>query len=202
MDVLGLLSSVFACSRLLGLLGGVYCPKCVSRGIKGYGYGYCLKRYFCGSCRGTFNDEAGTIFHYSRLSLGEWFMLLLLRLHNSSLRLSWLLDRSPMTVRALRRLMLKLKVEFRGVDVDELYVNGLKGGNNSIRVKHLGRGPRHRAFRRRGRGSWIYDKPAVFILVGGGEVRTMLHQATLRLSSSAGNEGDGLMLISLKSKKW
>jgi len=27
--------------------------------------------------------------------------------------------------------------------------------------------PRRRAFRRRGGGSWIYDKPAVFILVGG-----------------------------------
>jgi len=41
--------------------------------------------------------------------------------------------------------MLKLKdgrVEFRGaVEVDELYVNaGLKGRNNSIRIKHLGRG--------------------------------------------------------------
>jgi len=45
-------------------------------------------------------------------------MLLFLGLHNSGLGLSWLLDRSPMTVfRALRRLMLKLKagrVEFRG----------------------------------------------------------------------------------------
>jgi len=54
------------------------------------------------------------------------------------------------------------------IEVDELCVNaGLKGGDNSIRVKHLGREPRHRAFRRRGGGSWIYDKPAVFILVGG-----------------------------------
>ena len=95
-------------------------------------------------------------------------------LHNSSLGLSWLLDRSPMTVfKALRKLMLRLKdgkVEFRGVvEVDELYVNaGLKGRNNSVRIKHLCRESRRRAFRRRGRGSWIHDKPAVFILFGRG----------------------------------
>ena len=70
-------------------------------------------------------------------------MLLFLGLHNASLGLSWLLDRSPMTVfKALRKLMLKLKdgkVEFRGVvEVDELYVNaGLKGRNNSVRIKHF-----------------------------------------------------------------
>jgi len=123
-----------------------------------------------------FNDKTGTILHYSRLSLREWFMLMLLflGLHNSGLGLSWLLDRSPMTVfKALRKLMLRLKdgkVEFRGVvEVDELYVNaGLNGRNNSVRIKHLCREPRRRAFRRRGRGSWIHDKPAVFILVGRG----------------------------------
>ena len=99
--------------------------------------------------------------------------------------MSWLLDRSPMTVfRALRRLMLNLKagrVEMEGaVEVDELYVNaGLKGRNNSIRIKHLGREPRRRAFRRRGRGSWSYDKPA-FSLVEVG-VRIMFRQVALRL---------------------
>jgi len=165
---------LFKAFRAVRWRGGVYCPKCGSRSIKGHGGYRCgLKRYFCRSCRGRFNDKTGTILHYSRLSLREWFMLLFLGLHNSSLGLSWLLDRSPMTVfRALRKLMLRLKdgrVEFRGaVEVDELYVNGLKGRNNSIRIKHLGREPRRRAFRRRGRGSWIYDKPAVFILVGRG----------------------------------
>ena len=83
-------------------------------------------------------------------------MLLFLGLHNSGLGLSWLLDRSPMTVfKALRKLMLKLNA-------------GLKGRNNSIRIKHLCRESRRRAFRRRGRSSWIHDKPAVFILVGRG----------------------------------
>jgi len=79
-----------------------------------------------------------------------------------------------MTVfKALRKLMLKLKdgrVEFRGVvEVDELYVNAsLKSRNNSICIKHLCRESRRRAFRRRGRSSWIHDEPAVFILFGRG----------------------------------
>ena len=80
--------------------------------------------------------------------------------------------------------MLKLKdgrVEFRGaVEVDELYVNaGLKGGSNSVRIKRLGREPRRRAFRRRGRGSWRYDKPAASLVEVG--VRIMFHQVALRL---------------------
>jgi len=39
------------------------------------------------------------------------------------------------------------------VEVDELYVNaGLKGRCNSARIKLLGRRPRRRELRRRGRG--------------------------------------------------
>jgi len=61
---------------------------------------------------------------------------------------------------------LSLEVPWR---VDELYVNaGLKGRNNSVRIKRLGMLSKRRAFRRRGRGLWSYDKPAVFILVGRG----------------------------------
>ena len=44
----------------------------------------------------------------------------------------------------------------------------MKGRNNSARIKRLGRAPRRRAFRRRGRGAWSYGKPAIFILVGRG----------------------------------
>jgi len=49
--------------------------------------------------KGTFNDRTGTLFHYSRLSLREWFMLILLflGLHNSCNGLSWLLCRISMT---------------------------------------------------------------------------------------------------------
>jgi len=61
-----------------------------------------------------------------------------------------------MTVfKALRKLMLKLNA-------------GLKGRNNSVRIKHLCRESRRRAFRRRGRSSWIHDEPAVSILFGRG----------------------------------
>ena len=100
MDVLCLLSSEVVCSRLFRAVrwGGVYCPRCGSRNVKGHGgYGCGLKRYFCKSCKRAFNDKARVIFHYSRLSLREWFMLMLLflGLHNLGLGLSWLLDRSP-----------------------------------------------------------------------------------------------------------
>jgi len=141
------------------------------------------------------NDKTGAIFHYnSRLSLREWFMLMLLflALYNSGLGLSWLLDRSPMTIfKALRKLMLRLRagrVKLRGaVEVDEIVNAGLKGRNNSIRIKRLGRLLGRRAFRKHGGGSWRYDKPAVFILVGrdGGEDYTpsssVESEATLKI---------------------
>jgi hypothetical protein len=51
------------------------------------------------------------------------------------------------------------------VEFDEVYVTaGLKGRNNSERIRRIGRKPRCRGLRRR--GSWGEDKPAVFILVG------------------------------------
>jgi len=108
MDVLGLLSSEGACSGLfrgVRWVGGVFCPRCGSGRVKGHSCG--LKRYFCKACDRTFNDRTGTLFHYSRFSLREWFMivLLFLGLHNSCNGLGWLLCRSVMTVfKALKRL--------------------------------------------------------------------------------------------------
>jgi len=59
MDVLGLLSSEFACSRLFRAVRWYG-----SRSIKSHGGYRCgLKRYFCRSCRRTFNDEIGTRVH-------------------------------------------------------------------------------------------------------------------------------------------
>ena len=88
-----LLSSEDACSGLFRMVrwrSGVYCPKCGSRRVKGHGNYGGLKRYMCKDCGRTFNDKTGTIFHYSRLSLREWFvlMLLFLGLNNSCLGLS------------------------------------------------------------------------------------------------------------------
>ncbi len=105
-------------------------------------------------------------------------ILLFLALHNSILGLSWLLEWSCMPIfKAVKRLMLRLRalqpVGMDGsVESDEIYVTaGLKGRNNSHRIKRLGRKPRRRGLKRRGRGAWGRDKPAVFILVerGGGE---------------------------------
>ncbi len=89
-------------------------------------------------------------------------MLLFLGLHNSSLGLSCFTGRSYMTVfRAMKRLLLSLRERAQSVrmnvavESDEVYVTaGLKGGNNSHRIKRLGRKPRRRGLKRRGRGVW------------------------------------------------
>jgi len=94
-------------------------------------------------------------------------ILLFLGLHNSDLGLSWLFGRSYMPIfRALKRLMLSLRGEKQpvkmggAVECDEVYVTaGLKGGNNGARIRRLGRMPRRRGLRRRGRGAWNNDKP-------------------------------------------
>jgi len=106
-------------------------------------------------------------------------ILLFLALHNSILSISWFLGRSYMTIfRALKKLILHIGEEMQpvkmsgDVECDELYVTaGLKGRNNSTCIKRLGREPRCRGLKRRGRGTWGEDKPPIFILVerGGGE---------------------------------
>ena len=69
--------------------------------------------------------------------------------------------------KALKRLMLRLrktqKVVMNGVvESDEVYVTaGLKGRNSNERIKRLGGKPRCRGLKRRGRGAWSVDKPAV-----------------------------------------
>jgi transposase-like protein len=76
--------------------------------------------------------------------------------------------------KALKKLMLSLRktqhMRMGGaVESDEVYVTaGLKGRNNSERIRRIGRKPRRRGLKRR--GSWGEDKPAVFILVGRGGV--------------------------------
>lgn len=185
MEVLDILSSEETCSKLFREIrwrDGTRCPRCGSTRLKGHGnYGEGLKRYRCKTCGRTFNDKTGTPFHYSRLSLREWFTLILLflALHNSTLSLSWLLGRSYMTTfKALKKLVLCIGVELQpvkmsgAVECDELYITaGLKGRNNSQRIKRLGRKPRCRGLKRRGRGTWDEDKPPIFILVerGGDE---------------------------------
>jgi hypothetical protein len=83
-----------------------------------------------------------------------------------------LINRSPITIfKALKKLMLKLRT--RGVE--------LKGKNNSIRIKHLDRKPRHRAFKKQEEvhGNMISQQYS-FLLVEK-EVRIMFHQVMLKL---------------------
>jgi transposase-like protein len=159
MDALDFISSEEICSKLFREIRwrtGIHCLRCGSRRLKGHGnYGQGPKRYLCKACGRTFNDKTGILFQHSRLSLREWFMLifLFLALHNSALSLSWFLGRSYMTIfRALRKLILRIgeglqPVKMGGaVECDELYVTaGLKGRNNSQRIKRFGREPRCRA---------------------------------------------------------
>jgi len=72
-------------------------------------------------CRIAVGHSTTTIFHYSRLSLREWFMLILLflGLHNSCSGLSWLFGRSYMPIfKALKRLMLSLRRGKQSVKMD------------------------------------------------------------------------------------
>ena len=113
-EVFRFLSSEGECVALLRRVrwpDGVTCPICGSRGVirwcryRGY------QRYMCKVCGKTFNDKTGTIFHYSRLSLRAWFLLIILFIltHTSIHSISWLLETSYMTVfRASKRLLLKL----------------------------------------------------------------------------------------------
>ena len=178
MKFMDLVASDQACASLFRSVRwpeGVYCPHCHSRDLKGHGnYAQGFKRYLCKACGRTFNDRTETFIHYSRISLREWIMLiaLFMGLHNSILGLSWLLERSYMPVfKDLKVLMRRLGAVGAGemdgaVEVDEVYVTaGLKGRNNSPRIRRLGRKPRHRGLKRRGRGTWSQDKPPIFVLV-------------------------------------
>jgi transposase-like protein len=126
----------------------------------------------CKVYRRTFNDKTGTILHYSRLSLRAWLLLIILSIltHTSINSISWLLDTSYMTVfRASRRLLKldQLIAELQGeVEIDEVYQTaGLKGRNNSILIKLLGRKPRRRGLKRRDRGTYRGDKVPVFAFI-------------------------------------
>lgn len=117
--------------------------------LKGHGnYAPGLKRYKYKTSGRTFNDKTGTIFHYSRSSLKEWFTLifLFLALHNSTLSLSWFLGRSYITIfRALRKLILHIGGEMQPmkmsgvVEYDELYITaGLKRKKQQHTHKKVG----------------------------------------------------------------
>ena len=109
-------------------------------------------RYLCKDYERTFNDRTGTLFHYSRFSLRAWILIIVLSMiiHISIRSISVILDTSYMTVFHMFKKILhrcgRSRHKLSGVvEVDELYQNsGLKGRNNSMLIKKLGRKPRRR----------------------------------------------------------
>jgi hypothetical protein len=66
----------------------------------------------------------------------------------------------------------ELQVE---VEIDEVYQTaGLKGRNNSILIKLLGRRPRRRGLKRRGRGTYREDKVPVLAFIERGGRRLLV----------------------------
>lgn len=67
------ITTIFRCIRWAN---GVYCPKCRSFEINNRGTYGNLNRYTCKNCNTNFNDFTGTMFHKSKISLGEIFYIL------------------------------------------------------------------------------------------------------------------------------
>ena len=73
--------------RCIRWANGVYCPKCRSFEIimAGGGGNGKFNRYICKDCKTNFNDLTGTMFHNSKMSLGEIFFALL-NLNNKTVK--------------------------------------------------------------------------------------------------------------------
>lgn len=150
----------------------VDCPACGSRWVKKNGHYKGYQRYLCKVCGKSFNDRTGTVFHYSHVSLGVWFLVIYL---------AFVLEKSTRATakeaclgyracyRIVRTVMdriyaSKTEAKLRGVvEVDEFHVTaGLKGRGS---CGSLGRQPRRRGLRRPpGRGSYSKDEPMLINL--------------------------------------
>jgi transposase-like protein len=161
------------------------CPHCGSKNIVKYGRhkGY-FRRYLCKDCtfkskkRIIFNDLTDTIFEGTRLSLSTWFFAgYLMKLGLSNKQIAEELDIEENTARRMCNLM-RGSMFFQNclqklsgtVEMDEVYQTaGSKGNGRSTREdneskgirKNLGRNPRKRGLKIKGRGSYRKDKPPV-----------------------------------------
>jgi transposase-like protein len=152
---------------------GIYCPTCHSSKVKRYGkYRRIFQRYLCNECHHTFNDKTGTVFHYSHLSLSEWFLAIYLfcipwlgvSINSISCQMSIPYRQCYHMIRAvMERIASVENVKLDGeVEVDELYVKaGMKGrGYHELIIKN--RIPRRRGIKPwRGRGAFEKDTPMV-----------------------------------------
>ncbi len=167
----------------------VTCPYCGSENIIFYGkHERYFHRYLCKDCtaknkkRTVFNDKTGTIFEGTKLSLSKWFLAgYLMKLGLSNKRISEELGVEENTASRICNLM-RGSMFFQNclnklsgtVEMDEVYQTaGSKGngrntreGNKSKGIrKNLGRKPRKRGLKIKGRGSYRKDKPPVIGMV-------------------------------------
>jgi transposase-like protein len=179
--MLRLLLTVFLdeslCAMLLRMVrwsGGIYCLSCCSSKVKRHGkYKKIFQRYQCKECSKTFNDKTGTVFHYSHLSLSEWFLAIYLFCVVSWLGCSISSISSQLSIpyrqcyHMIRAVMYRLAstedAKLDGeVETDELYTHaGMKGRSyHELIIKH--RMPRRRGIKPwRGRGLFDKDHPMV-----------------------------------------
>lgn len=167
----------------------VNCPICGSKNIVKYGrYKRYFRRYLCKDCtfkskkRVIFNDLTGTIFEGTKLSLSTWFLAgYLMKLGLSIKQISEELDVEENTASRMCNLI-RGSMFFQNclqklsgtIEIDEVYQTaGSKGngrnnskGNKSKGIrKNLGREPRKRGLKVKGRGSYEKDKPPVIGMI-------------------------------------
>src|SRR5947199_5599023 len=154
------------------------CPRCQSHHIGRWGtyqYRPGCKRYWCHSCKRTFNDLTNTLLHQSKRPLSYWilatFLLCLacssqriareLGVHTrTSYRWCWWLRNAALSYEMQRQLE-------GTVEADDLYhTAGNKGQAKHGGKKALGRKPRGRRKKREpGRGHYDKDRPAIIAWV-------------------------------------
>src|SRR5271165_2131875 len=134
------------------------CPRCHSDSTKKDGRYRSYQKYFCKSCRRSFNDKTGTLFHYSHTPLNRWFTAIYLffvlwvgcSIRETSIEVEIPYRRCYAFIRTLmERIRKKYHRVFSGiVESDELYVkSGLKGRSYHQQIIELGRAPRKRGLK-------------------------------------------------------
>jgi transposase-like protein len=154
------------------------CPRCQSQDVGSWGsyhYRPGCKRYWCKSCRRTFNDLTHTLLAQSQRSLPHWILAtFLLCLSCSSRRIARELGVHVRTSYRwcwwLRNAALSYEMDrhLEGtIEADELYhTAGNKGQAKQGGKKHLGHWPRRRRKKREpGRGHYDKDRPAMIAWV-------------------------------------
>jgi transposase-like protein len=156
------------------------CPRCRSDNTKRDGHYRSYQKYFCKSCRRSFNDKTGTLFHYSHTPLSRWFLAMYLffvlrmgcSIRETSIQVEIPYYKCYVFIRTLMERKKKSGSDDEGVlfsgkvESDEFYIkSGLKGRPYHKRIIELGRAPRKRGLKSwRGRGTFEKDQPMIVCL--------------------------------------